>query len=95
MTELPRSHEALRAALVALVDEVMRRPPTDPATVADATPCVGGALLGDSLDVLEFVVALDRVHGVSLRDADVARTVLADMGALTRFVAESRTRSAA
>jgi acyl carrier protein len=93
---IPNAHDALRAELVGLMDEVMRQPRTDPATVTDDTPCVGGALLRDSLDVLEFVVALDRVHGLSLRDADAARIVLQNMGALTRCVAEHRAaRSAA
>jgi acyl carrier protein len=70
----------------------MRRDPIDPATVTDATPCVGAPLLLDSLDVLELVVAIDRVYGVSLRDGEVGRAVLADMGTLTRFVAEQRVR---
>lgn len=94
MTSLPspQSHDALRAELVALICDATRRDPVDPATVVDATPCVGGGLLGDSLDVLEVVVAIDRVYGVSLRDGEVGRAVFADMGALTRFVAANRVR---
>jgi len=93
-TASPPLH-ALRAELVRLISEVMRHDPEeapDPATVTDETPCLGSPLLLDSLDVLEFVVALDRVYGVSLRDGDVGRSVLANMGSLTRFVAGSRTR---
>ncbi len=86
------SHDALRAELVALLCEVVRGDPVDPTTVTDATPCVGAPLLQDSLDVLELVVGIDRVYGVSLRDAEVGRVVLADMGTLTRFVAEHRIR---
>lgn len=94
-TTAPADHEALRAELVRRMCEVMRRDAADavdPATVTDATPCVGGRLLLDSLDVLEFVVSLDRVYGASLRDGAVGRTVLANMGTLTRFVAANRTR---
>jgi acyl carrier protein len=88
----PQTHDALRTELVALISEVMRRDPIDPATVSDATPCVGGPLLADSLDVLELVVAIDRVYGVSLRDGEVGRAVLTNMGTLTNFVAENRVR---
>lgn len=87
-----RTHDELRSDLVALVCDVTRREPVDPATVTDATPCFGGALLQDSLDVLELVVAIDRVYGASLRDGDVGRQVLENMGTLTRFVAANRTR---
>jgi acyl carrier protein len=64
-------HDALRAELVLLIVDATRREPVDPSTVSDATPCVGGSLLVDSLDVLEIVVAIDRVYGVSLRDGQV------------------------
>ena len=86
------THDELRSKLVALCCEVMRRDPVDAATVDDATPCLGGLLLQDSLDVLELVVAIDRHYGVSLRDGDVGRAVLANLGTLTRFVAAHRTR---
>ena len=72
--------------------DATRRDPVDPATVTDATPCVGGSLLSDSLDVLEVVVAIDRVYGASLRDGDQGRSVFANMGALTDFVAQHRVR---
>jgi acyl carrier protein len=85
-------HDALRTELVARIAEATRRDPVDPATVSDETPCVGGPLLQDSLDVLEIVVAIDRIYGVSLRDGEVGRAVFANMGALTRFVAQHRTR---
>jgi acyl carrier protein len=85
-------HDVLRKELVGLIAEATRRDAPDPATITDATPCVGGALLQDSLDVLELVVAIDRVYGVSLRDGEVGRAVLADMGTLTRYVAEHRVR---
>lgn len=88
----PKDHAALRAEIVALVSEVLRRDPVDPATMSDETPCVGGPLLQDSLDVLELVVAVDRVYGVSLRDGEVGRAVLLNLGTLTRFVAEHRIR---
>ena len=88
----PVTHDALHAELVALVAEVMRRDPVDPSSVTDATLCVGGNLLQDSLDVLEFVVAIDRVYGASLRNGDDGRDVFANMGTLTRFVAEHRVR---
>lgn len=94
-TDTPAAHEALRAELVRLIGEVMKRDPADPsdaAPVTDLTPCVGGRLLLDSLDVLEFVVALDRVYGASLRDGAAGRTVLANLGTLTRFVAANRIR---
>ena len=45
-----------------------------------------------SLDVLELVVAVDRVYGVSLRDGEVGRAVLMNLGTLTRFVAQHRIR---
>lgn len=85
-------HDAMRGELVALICDATRRDPVDPATVTDATPCIGGTLLADSLDVLEVVVAIDRVYGVSLRDGEVGRAVFADMGALTRFVEQHRVR---
>ena len=85
-------HDALRAELVALMTEATRRDPVDPGTITDATPCVGGALLSDSLDVLEVVVAIDRVYGASLRDGDEGRAVFENMGALTDFVARHRVR---
>jgi acyl carrier protein len=88
----PPTHDALRAELVALICDATRRDPVDPATVSDATPCIGGALLADSLDVLETVVAIDRAYGVSLRDGEIGRAVFADMGSLTRFVAANRVR---
>jgi len=91
-TARPTTHDALRSELVALICDAVRRDPVDPATVTDATPCIGGALLTDSLDVLEVVVAIDRDYGVSLRDGEVGRAVFADMGALTRFVADHRVR---
>jgi acyl carrier protein len=86
------THDALRTELVALIAEVTRREPVDPATVTDETVCFGGALLQDSLDVLELVVAIDRIYGASLRDGDVGRKVLENMGTLTRFVSTNRTR---
>jgi acyl carrier protein len=85
-------HDALRAELVSLMADATRRDPVDPATVTDATPCIGGSLLSDSLDVLEVVVAIDRVYGASLRDGDQGRAVFANMGALTDFVARHRVR---
>ncbi len=88
----PASRDALRCELVALIAESTRRDPVDPTTVTDATPCIGGALLADSLDVLEIVVAIDRVYGVSLRDGEIGRAVFANMGALTEFVARHRVR---
>ncbi len=94
-TATPPSHVSLRGDLVGLISDVMRRDPADPVdlqSITDATPCLGGPLLLDSLDVLELVVSVDRVYGASLRDGDIGRKVLADMGSLTRFVAENRTR---
>ena len=41
---------------------------------------------------MELVVAIDRVYGVSLRDGEVGRAVLTNMGTLTNFVAENRVR---
>jgi acyl carrier protein len=87
-----QTRDALRTDLVSLICEVMRRDPASLSAVSDATPCVGGPLLADSLDVLEFVVAIDRVYGVSLRDGQVGRQVLTNMGSLTNFVAENRVR---
>ena len=89
---VPASHDALRAELVTLISDDTRRDPVDPATISDATPCIGGSLLVDSLDVLEVVVAIDRVYGVSLRDGDVGRSVFATMGTLTGFVEKHRVR---
>jgi acyl carrier protein len=85
-------HDALRDELVRLIAEAIRRDPVDPATVTDETPCVGGPLITDSLDVLEVVVAIDRTYGASLRDGDLGRSVFANMGSLTDFVAKHRTR---
>ncbi len=89
---LDAPHDALRAALAAMMLDIARRPPEEAESVTDGTPCVGGPLLTDSLDVLEFVVALDREFGVSIRDGDRGREALRDMGTLTRFVGENRTR---
>ncbi len=86
------SHDALRAALVAIIYETTRREPAPGAAVTDATPCVGGDLLQDSLDVLEFVVTIDRVYGVSIRDADAGREALKSLGDLTAYVAANRVR---
>ena len=90
--DTPANHDALRTELVALICDATRRDPVDPATITDTTPCIGGALLADSLDVLEVVVAIDRIYGVSLRGDDVGRAVFASMGALTAFVAQNRVR---
>jgi acyl carrier protein len=84
------THEQLRARLAALMRSIARRDPAEPFEPRDDARCVGEALLSDSLDVLEFVVALDRDFGVSIRDGNVGREVLRDLGTLTRFVREGR-----
>jgi acyl carrier protein len=84
------AHATLRADLAALMRKIARRDDAVPFEPADATPCIGAELLGDSLDVLEFVVALDRDFGVSIRDSAVGREALRDLGTLTRFVADRR-----
>ncbi len=85
-------HDELRSQIVDLMLEIMRRDASEAPPVDDTTPCIGGELLVDSLDVLEFVVGIDRVYGVSIRDSDVGREALSDLGTLARFVAEHRTR---
>ena len=85
---VPDSHAELRARLVALMRQIARRDDSAPFDPVDQAPCVGRDLLGDSLDVLEFVVALDRDFGVSIRDSNVGREALKDLGTLTRFVAD-------
>ncbi len=83
------THAETRARLVEIIALITRQ---DPPAVSDATPCVGAGLLGDSLDVLEFVVSLQREFGVSIRDSDAGRTVLTDLGTLTRYVMEHRSK---
>jgi acyl carrier protein len=65
---------------------ISQRNPDEAFDATDDMRCMSDALLGDSLDVLEFVVALDRDYGVSIRDGDVGRDVLRDLGTLTRYV---------
>ena len=82
----------LRTALVTLILEITAQDGVDPSGFDDAAVCVGGELLHDSLDVLEFLVAIDRTYGVSVRDGAVGHTMLTDLGTLTAYVAEHRTR---
>jgi acyl carrier protein len=89
---IEESHEQLRARLAALMRSIARRDPVAPFEPRDESRCLGDDLLSDSLDVLEFVVALDRDFGVSIRDGKVGREVLQDLGTLTRFVRERRPR---
>jgi len=89
---VPATHQEIRGRLVSMIGEITRRDVPDPSAITDATLCVGSGLLTDSLDVLEFVVALQREFGVSIRDGDVGRTVLSDLGTLTRYVLEHRVR---
>jgi len=84
------SREQVRGRLVAMMCEITRRDAADVGELADDTPCVGGRLLADSLDVLEFVVALEREFGVSIRDGDVGRAALANVGAITDHVLAAR-----
>ncbi len=86
----PATHEEVRARLLGMIGEITRRDPAEAAGASDATPCVGGGLLNDSLDVLEFVVALQREFGISIRDGDLGRKVLTDLGTVTRYVLENR-----
>lgn len=79
----------MRDRLVAMICEITRTDPAEVGAVDDATPCVGGQLLTDSLDVLEFIVTLEREFGVSVRDGDVGREVLANLGTLTDHVMAS------
>jgi acyl carrier protein len=86
------THEEIRARLLGMICEITRREPAETAGSSDATPCVGGGLLNDSLDVLEFVVALQREFGISIRDGEVGRHVLTDLGTVTRYVLEHRVK---
>ncbi|MCE9634209.1 MAG: acyl carrier protein [Planctomycetes bacterium] len=84
------SRDQVRDRLVAMMCDITRRTAAEIGEVSDATPCVGGALLSDSLDVLEFVVALEREFGVSIRDGDAGHKALANLGTLTDHVVASR-----
>jgi acyl carrier protein len=84
------SRDEVRARLVAMMCEITRTDPAEIGEVADDTPCVGGRLLNDSLDVLEFVVGLEREFGISIRDGDSGRQLLASVGALADHVVATR-----
>lgn len=86
------SREHVRRRLVAIMCEITRREVAEAGPVGDDTPCVGGPLLQDSLDVLECVVALEREFGVSIRDGDTGRQALANLGTLTDLVLATKTR---
>jgi acyl carrier protein len=84
------SREQVRDRLVAIMCDITRRDVAEAGEIRDETPCVGGRLLSDSLDVLEFVVALEREFGVSIRDGDAGREALASVGAITDHVIAAR-----
>ncbi len=86
-----QSYAELRRDIANLMLEIVRGDPVGLDDVTDDTLCVGGELLQDSLDVLEFAVALERDFGVTIRDAEVGRAVLNDLGTVTRYVAKHRT----
>jgi acyl carrier protein len=94
MPALPveETEDALRQRLVSLMRTIARRDPAEAFEPRDDMRCIGDGLLVDSLDVLEFVVALDRDFGVSIRDGNMGREALQNVGALTRFVRENRIR---
>lgn len=84
------SRAQIRDRLLAMMCDITRRDVAEIGEITDGTPCIGGNLLTDSLDVLEFVVALEREFGISIRDGDVGRQVLANVGAVTDHVLASR-----
>jgi acyl carrier protein len=77
-----------RAALIAeikamLVETLMLPTPVEEMT--DDHQLFGPAGLGlDSVDALQLVVALDKRYGVKISDAEVAKLVLASIGAIAQ-----------
>lgn len=84
------SREQVRNRLVEIMCEITRRDVAEAGEVRDDTPCVGGNLLADSLDVLEFLVALEREFGVSIRDSESGHEALVNVGAVTDRVLAAR-----
>jgi acyl carrier protein len=59
--------------------------------IGDATPLFGPEGLGlDSIDALELVVSLEKKFGVSVPNADVARSALATVNSIHDYVLEKK-----
>lgn len=55
----------------------------DPATIQEDTPLFGPDGIGlDSLDALQIVMALEKVYGVRIGDANTAQEALQSLGVL-------------
>jgi acyl carrier protein len=71
------------------------RLPIPPEEIGDSTPLFGEGLGLDSIDVLELVLELERVFGVSVSDEDTGARVLRSVDTIADFItAEGRETSA-
>lgn len=84
------TRDEVRARLLTIICDITRTDLARARELPDDTPCVGGDLLRDSLDVLEFVVALQREFGLAIRDGDAGREILTNLGTVTDHVMASR-----
>jgi len=84
------SDPELRESIKALMVENLMLKVT-PAEITDDMPLFGPEGLGlDSIDALELVVSLEKKFGVTMPNAETARTALASMNSLADYVASNR-----
>ncbi|MEM1382653.1 MAG: phosphopantetheine-binding protein [Pseudomonadota bacterium] len=86
-------HEALRDEVAGLIIEALV---IDDLTVADIdpqAPLFGDGLGLDSIDALELAFAIAQKYGFKLRSDDERNAgIFASLDALTRYIAENRTK---
>lgn len=85
MTDLEREVAAL---IVRAVD--LEQPPE---SIEPDAPLYGDALGLDSIDILEIAVVVSKEYGIELQSENASNEkIFASLRALTRYVAENRTR---
>lgn len=82
----PELRESIK---VLMVENLMLK--VTPAEITDEMPLFGPEGLGlDSIDALELVVSLEKKFGVTMPNAETAKTALASVNSLADYVAANR-----
>jgi acyl carrier protein len=73
-----------------LIITELRLEDVEPSELTTETPLFEGGLGLSSLDALELVVVLETHYGVRIEDPEVGKVVLANIGAMARFIKEQQ-----
>ncbi len=78
--------DLLPSRLKHLVADLFRPDITDPETISDRVPLIGGNLGFDSLDELELALSVEEEFGLALHCPDDSRRAFASISSLVVFI---------